>query len=131
MVTREIPYDFVFYTKIALNCAKIHRSKVALDSIDRNFRERIPYELQAPKIAYIWPIENVWAIENQNLDEKVFHNIAELRAGIRASWCRVSNNKTLCKDLISSIPKRLKAVIKKKGNLTRSPRRTTAKYYKL
>jgi len=32
----------------------------------------IPYELQAPKIAYIWPIENVWAIENQNLMEKCF-----------------------------------------------------------
>ena len=105
-----------FFTKFILNCAKIHRLKVALDSIDRNFRERIPYELQAPKIAYIWPIENVWAIENQNLDGKVFHNIAELRAGIRASWRRISNNKTLCNDLISSIPKRLKAVIKKKGN---------------
>ena len=105
----------MFFTKFLLKCAKIQRSKVALDSIDRNFRERIPYELQAPKIAYIWPIENVWAIENQNLDGKVFHNIAELRAGIRASWRRISN-KTLCNDLISSISNRLKAVIKKKGN---------------
>ena len=42
--------------------ASIHRSKIALDSIDRNFKERIPYDLQAPKMAEIWPIENVWAI---------------------------------------------------------------------
>ena len=78
LVARETPHNYVFFL---LNCAKIHRSKIALDSIDRNLYKSIPYELQAPKIAYIWPIENVWAIENQNLDEKVFHNIAELRAG--------------------------------------------------
>ena len=91
LVTREIPHSYIFCTKIA---PTTNRSKVALDSINRNFRERIPYELQVPKIAYIWPIENVWAIANQNLDGKVFHNIAELKSGVRASRRRISNNKT-------------------------------------
>ena len=84
--------------------------------MDRNFREMTPYEFQAPKIAYIWPIENVWTIENQNLDGKMVFKIAELRAGIRACWRRISNSKILCNDLISSIPERLKAVMKHKGN---------------
>ena len=90
--------------------------QVALDSIDRNFKDRIPYELQAPKMADVWPIENVWAIIKQDLDGQELKNIQELRAGIRASWRRISNDKTLCNALISSIPERLKAVIKKKGN---------------
>ena len=95
---------------------KIHRSKVSLDSIDRNCKDRIPYKLQAPKMADVWPIENVWAIIKQDLDGQELKNIQELRAGIRASWRRISNDKTLCNPLISSIPERLKAVIKKKGN---------------
>ena len=67
-------------------------------------------------MADIWPIENIWAIIKQDLDGQDLKNIQDLKAGIRASWRRISNNNTLCKDLISSIPKGLKAVIKKKGN---------------
>ena len=96
--------------------AKIHRSKVALEAIDRNFRYRIPYDLQAPKMADVWPIENVWAIIKQELDGQEFQDITSLRAGIRAAWRRTSQNQKLCTQLISSIPKRLEAVIKKKGN---------------
>ena len=67
--------------------ASIHRSrrtctrqnvtepKIALDSIDRNFKDRILYDFQAPKMADIWPIKNVWAIIKQELDGKEFKNI--------------------------------------------------------
>ena len=40
-----------------------------------NFKDRIPYNLQAPKIADIWPIDNVWAIVKQELDGKEFQSI--------------------------------------------------------
>ena len=96
--------------------AKIHRSKVALEAIDRNFRYRIPYDLQAPKMADAWPIENVWAIIKQELDGQEFQDITSLRAGIRAAWRRTSQNQKLCTQLISSTPKMLEAVIKKNGN---------------
>ena len=95
---------------------KIHRSQGALDGIQRNFNHMIPHELQAPKMADIWPIENIWAIIKQDLDGQDFHNVKDQRAGIRAAWRRISIDKNLCKDLISSIPKRIKAIIKKKGN---------------
>ena len=62
------------------------------------------------------PIENIWAIIKQDLDGQDLQNIQDLRAGIRASWRRIFNNKTLCADLISSIPNRLKEVIIQKGN---------------
>jgi len=75
--------------------ATIHRSQVALDGIQRNFNHRIPHELQAPKMADVWPIENVWGIIKQDLDGQDLQNIQDLRAGIRASWRRISNNKTL------------------------------------
>ena len=41
--------------------ATIHRTAEALLSCSA-FSKRIPHELQAPKMAYIWPIENVWSI---------------------------------------------------------------------
>ena len=47
-------------------------------------------------MADIWHTENVWAIVKQDLDGKVFHNIAELRAGMRAAWRRTLNDKQLC-----------------------------------
>ena len=67
-------------------------------------------------MADIWPIENVWAIIKQELDGKEFENITSLRAEIRAAWRRTSLNQNLSKQLISSMPKRLEAVIKKKVN---------------
>ena len=79
-------------------------------------RHRIPYEHQAPKMADVWLIENVWTIIKQNLDGQDFKNIQELRAEIRASWRRTSQNQKLGTQLIGSLPKRLEAVIKNKGN---------------
>ena len=67
------------------------------------FRGRIPYKLQTPKIAYIWPIENVWAIENQDLDVKVF-NIAKLRTGIRLEHPGAETPTTRLCVTISSAP---------------------------
>ena len=59
---------------------KIHRLQDALGGI----RHRNPYENQAPKMADVWPIENVCVIIKQNLDGQDFNNIRKLRAGIRA-----------------------------------------------
>ena len=57
----------------------IHRFKVALDLID--VKVKIPYDFQAPKMADIRPIENVWDIVKQELDGKEFQNNQELESG--------------------------------------------------
>ena len=56
--------------------AKIHRSQIALAAVDLNFKDGIPYDLQAPKIADVWPIENVWAFLMQDFDGKE-HRLSE------------------------------------------------------
>ena len=77
-------------------------------------------------MADIWPIENIWAIIKQDLDGQDFHNVKDLRAGLRAAWRRISIDKNLSKDPISSIPKRIKAIIKREA--TRSTSMNTARY---
>ena len=96
--------------------ATIHRTQLALQTVEQNFSARVPIEHQAPKMADIWPIENVWSIIKQDLNGKDLQNVEELRVAIRSSWRRISGDKALCARLISSIPKRLRAVISKKGN---------------
>lgn len=91
-------------------------AKIALEAVARNFKERIPHDLQASKMADVWPIENVWAILKSDVKQKDPKNVKDLRSAINASWRRMSQDTNLCKRLITSIPARLKAVIKKKGS---------------
>ena len=58
----------------------------------------------------VWPIENVWAILKQDLDKVEVNDVKSLRREIKRSWCPISQDKELCKRLISFIPKRLQAV---------------------
>ena len=54
----------------------------------------------------VWPIENDWAILKQDLDKVEVNDVKSLRREIKRSWC---------KRLISFIPKRLQAVVRKEG----------------
>ena len=44
--------------------ASIQRTAEAIEACSA-FMSRIPHEQQAPKMADVWPIENVWAILKQ------------------------------------------------------------------
>ena len=63
----------------------------------------------------VWPIENVWAILKQDLGKVEVNDVKSLRREIKRSWCRISQDKELCKRLISFIPKRLQAVVRREG----------------
>ena len=95
--------------------ATIHRSPAALAACSA-FKQRIPHEQQAPKMADVWPIENVWAILKQRVMEKEPKTKKDLKNVITNVWKEVDRNKELCRSLISSIPKRLKAVIDNGGS---------------
>ena len=45
--------------------ARIHRTAEALEACEA-FSTRIPHDGQAPKMADVWPIENVWSIVKQS-----------------------------------------------------------------
>ena len=90
--------------------ATIHRSKAALLACSA-FPARIPHENQAPKMADIWPIENVWSIVKDRVKAREPKNKEQLKNTIKRVWKEIDSDKNLCKKLISSIPDRLGAVI--------------------
>ena len=90
--------------------ATIHRTPVALEACSA-FKTRVPHEIQAPKMADIWPIENVWAILKEGVKAKEPKSKAQLKKVITQVWRQMDRDKDMCKRLITSIPNRLKAVI--------------------
>ena len=95
--------------------ARIHRCPEALKAVEESFKSRIDPEIQAPKMADFWPIENVWAILKQKVASKSTNNVKELRAAITTAWIEISKDKKLCKKMIDSLPVRAQAVISKNG----------------
>ena len=88
---------------------------MSLDVVQRNFKHRLDYERQAPKMADVWPIENVWAFSKAEVKAIDPQTKEELRISIKKSWARMAKTEDLCEKLIGSIAARLQALIKKKG----------------
>ena len=62
-------------------------------------------------MADVWPIEQVWAILKEKVMQAAPRNKAELKRVITRSWREIDQDKEMIWNLISSIPKRLQAVI--------------------
>ena len=70
--TKVVPEVHKLYGRRAVwqdDPATIHRSEVALQ-VCSAFSSRIPHERQAPKMADIWPIENIWSIVKNKVKAK-------------------------------------------------------------
>ena len=98
--------------------ARIHRTQEALEACSA-FKFRIPHEHQAPKMADVWPIENVWSIVKDRVLEKNPESKAQ-RVIIQV-WKEVNRDKAMFRRLINSIPKRLQAVIEVEGDQISKP----------
>ena len=83
---------------------KKQRTPLALMTVSNFFDERIYVEEQSAKMAHVWPSENVWAILRQK----------KLKNKIIQEWKNFTPE--LCNRLMSSIGKRLQAVVKKNGD---------------
>ena len=59
------------------------------------------------------PIENIWAIIKQRLDEKEITNLNSLKLNMKKIRRELDRDKGLCRKMIKSIPKRLPAVMGK------------------
>ena len=95
--------------------AKIHRTAEVLQAVQQNFKHRVPVDLQAPKMADVWVIENVWAILKEKVKAAEPQNKEALRKVITKAWREINADKPLLLRLMSSIPKRLQAVIDRDG----------------
>ena len=95
--------------------ATIHRAKVSLETVEKTFPHRVPHDIQGKKMADVWPIENVWAIVKDQVKVADPETKQQLKTAIIRAWKKVHEDKDLCRRLISSIPRRLQAVIRRKG----------------
>ena len=96
-----------------------HCTEEVLEAVDKNFRYRVPTDIQAPKMADVWVIVNVWAIIKDKVKAAEPQTKQALRKVITKTWRYINKDKQLLLRLMSSIPKRLRAVIVKKGDQLR------------
>jgi hypothetical protein len=74
---------------------------------------RIMPEDQASKLDDVWPIENIWSIIEMELMKKDYQDLNQVKNEIKKIWKNFDIN--LCAKMMSSIPRRLEAVIKNQG----------------
>eukprot|EP01083_Nonionella_stella_P315938 1142962_1 len=91
-----------------------HRTKKVLSDVDTVFENRIDAVRQSPKLADIWPIENIWGAIKEKLGHEEFDSIEELKEQINTIWRSFDEN--VCGRMMNSIPLRMKACIAKKAN---------------
>ena len=71
------------------------------------FNSRVPHDLQAAKMADLWPVENLWGLLQQRVKRREPLTKEELRRYIEEEWCKIDDDKALCRRFMQSIPKRL------------------------
>ena len=59
------------------------------------FKTRIRQEIQAPKMADIWPIENVWAILKERVKAKESKSKAQYKKVITQVWRQMDRDKNM------------------------------------
>ena len=64
------------------------------------------------------PIENLWQMMKTKLYKRTYRNVEELKAEILSVWCKEVTLRE-CQRLVSSMPRRIKAVIKNRGYPTK------------
>ena len=91
----------IFFTK--KNCFRCHEALQACLA----FNSRVPHDLQAAKMADLWPVENLWGLLQQRVKRREPMTKEELRRYIEEEWCKIDDDKALCRRFMQSIPKRL------------------------
>ena len=99
--------------------ARIHRTAEVLEAVDEVFKYRVPVEVQAAKMADVWVIENVWGIIKEKVKAAEPKTKEALRKVIIKSWRDINSDKALLFRLMSSLPKRFRAVVEKNGEQLR------------
>lgn len=90
-----------------------HNSRLVREWLLYNIKSKLPHPPQSPDLNVI---EHLWAHLKQKLKNKKPSSISELKRVLQEEWENISPNTT--KNLVSSMPKRLKEVFDAKGGHT-------------
>ena len=90
-----------------------HRMTHVMNLIEEKFDERVNAAAQSSKMSDVWPIENVWGMVREGLGSKEFRNVKKLKKAIVKEWTKITPDQ--CARMMTSIPRRLKAVMKCNG----------------
>ena len=101
--------DYIFQD----HTSRIHRTSAVRKFVEENIPERIEVSDQAVKMDDVWPIENLWSIIRQELSKYEFNSLHDVKQKIIDIWESFSEEK--CMKMINSIPKRLKAIVRRRG----------------
>lgn len=94
--------------------APCHKAKKSMDWFLNNAVPLFPWPPQSPDLS---PIENLWSIIKEKVTVYKVKSKEELKLKIFEEWEKIPNE--LCKKLVDSMPKRVRAVIKARGGATK------------
>ena len=95
--------------------APCHRCKIVKEYLEENQIKTLDWPGNSPDLN---PIENIWAILKQKVGRNSIPNKNILENRILEAWNNKINQKTI-KEIIGSMPKRIKSCIKNKGYSTK------------
>ena len=94
--------------------ASSHTAKSTTKWLQENGIEVLDWTSFSPDLN---PIENLWALMKRKLRNNPQRTLSGLKAQIQEIWNSITPEE--CKNLISTMPKRMEAVLKSKGDVTK------------
>ena len=108
----KLPMDINKCTIFMQDGAPCHRSKVATDFLKKN---KISVPGNSPDLK---PIENLWTIMKDKVADKQPSSAQNLKQAIKDVWV-TEITQEYCESLVSSMPRRIQAVIDSKEGHTK------------
>ncbi len=102
--------DFIFQQDLA----PAHTAKGTKSWINNHGVTVLDWSVNSPDLN---PIENLWVIVKRKMRDTRPNNAEDLKAAIKATWASITPEQ--CHRLITSMPRRIDAVIKAKGGPTK------------
>ena len=93
--------------------ARPHSARVTTAWLRRHRVRVLDWPACSPDLS---PIENVWRIMKRRIRQRRPRTVEQLKSCIHQEWAKIPLAKL--QQLISSVPKRLQSVIKRKGDVT-------------
>ena len=102
-------------THLLQDSAPCHKARRTMAFLEDQGIEVIKWPGNSPDLN---PIENLWTVFKNKLEEKKCTSVAEMKEEITRIWCR-DITKEYCRTLAQSMPRRLQAVLEADGGHTK------------